>query len=673
VHESARIHTCNTMEDEQVLDSLIQVFRAANVSENGNDYDECNSLVPIACNDDSGCGIHGDQAGLCVTGLTPGETYFVILAVHRGQSLGRYEIDMESPCPGDRMPPGNNFCEQAQPLPIGPDGVPFSLANATMGCPGEPALPSMTNDIWFHVTTEYRGTLTIQTNTYDLGIPTPDTILALYEGAACPPEVLMGSNDDNTPDESLCTIGHRPCETDEDCIWGCNGPPPIGGLFCESDEDCPGENTCDPTRIALCRRSSTTATSSDTPCTANADCDLGWCDDPIDKPCSRSTYRQTRCADGTPCSTYNPCADGSSCEPECGWDGCQPYDNCPTPRRCNRLESCVEAVCGTVDLSSSLLTIPVKEGQEFLVRLGGEFGGEPEGVIRAMIERDDCNGNGQPDEYDIADGTSHDCDCDGVPDECAIDATSMVDCGQVEGPCESGPFFCATDCDADTNANGIPDCCDSDVSPRLCPDCPLPCHMSDLAAVIFSDGGALPDRPFDRPGNCAIDARQPHHMMDSAIRYGWDRLILQFPCDPTPFLVAQEDFAVETAPTGPVIGIKEVIINSVDQSVTVVLSETIAPRYWTCINDHLFDLTWCAGYLPANADQSGASSTSDINALIDSMNYVPGKLLPGYATDIDRSGSTNAQDVLRLIDLLNGAHEFQIWRLRSLPPCPTAD
>ncbi len=53
---------------------------------------------------------------------------------------------------------------------------------------------------------------------------------------------------------------------------------------------------------------------------------------------------------------------------------------------------------------------------------------------------DDCNGNGVPDDLDIANGTSDDCNVNSVPDECDIaDGTSQ-----------------------DRNGNGIPDECDSE-------------------------------------------------------------------------------------------------------------------------------------------------------------------------------------------------------------------
>ena len=75
--------------------------------------------------------------------------------------------------------------------------------------------------------------------------------------------------------------------------------------------------------------------------------------------------------------------------------------------------------------------------------------------------------------------------------------------------------------------------------------------------------------------------------------------------------------------------------------------------------------------MPGDVDQDGLVTAGDIMALIDSINRVPGLLLPRFATDINRSGSSTGEDIMRLIDLFNGAGEFETWIARSLPPCPS--
>ncbi|MBU0641157.1 MAG: hypothetical protein KKB50_20040, partial [Planctomycetes bacterium] len=63
----------------------------------------------------------------------------------------------------------------------------------------------------------------------------------------------------------------------------------------------------------------------------------------------------------------------------------------------------------------------------------------------------DCNGNGVPDACDIAVGFSWDCNGNGVPDECDIASGSSADCNGNRVPDE---------CELDCNDNGVPDDCD---------------------------------------------------------------------------------------------------------------------------------------------------------------------------------------------------------------------
>jgi hypothetical protein len=65
----------------------------------------------------------------------------------------------------------------------------------------------------------------------------------------------------------------------------------------------------------------------------------------------------------------------------------------------------------------------------------------------------DCNGNGIPDQMDIANGTSTDCNLNGIPDEC----DPLVDCNGngVQDACDL-LFGTSPDC----NTNDVPDECD---------------------------------------------------------------------------------------------------------------------------------------------------------------------------------------------------------------------
>jgi len=544
VHTSARIHTCGTPSNPVSVDSVIQVFKANNVTPNGDDFDECNSLEVIGCNDDSGCGVTGEHADVCVTGLTPGQWYFVMMGSKRAENLGQYSIEIETPCPSNTLPGPGAECDTA--IGIGPGETPFDLAGASIDCPPEVSLPGMTNDMWFSLFANFcdgPSVLTVQTCGYDLdpAEPNPDTTLAVYSGSECPPTELVGANDDAMGD-------------------------------------------------------------------------------------------------------------------------CAP---------------------------ASFVQVPTFPNQFFFIRVGGEFGSEPSGVLRISCERDDCNQNGlpdlldisngietdcnlngEPDSCDLTSGASNDCDCNSVPDECEIDVQAVVDCAVVTGPCDDGPFFCVNAflCDPDINANGIPDCCDAGVPPATCADC---CVVADdLVDVYFADNDSSDDG--DPPTNCAIDAREPHDINNAAVGHGWDRMVMSFSCDPNDIGLDPGDFTVQVVPADAAPQVSSVVLDSVANTVTVILDDKIAPGRWTCIGHADSGNQWCMGYLPADANQDGMSSIGDINALIDSLNRIPGAERPSHATDINRSGITNAQDLLRLIDLLNGAGEFSQWLARELPPCPSA-
>ncbi|MCH7925087.1 MAG: hypothetical protein IIC51_06095, partial [Planctomycetes bacterium] len=200
---------------------------------------------------------------------------------------------------------------------------------------------------------------------------------------------------------------------------------------------------------------------------------------------------------------------------------------------------------------------------------------------------------------------------------------------------------------------------------------PAFCDMKNVTGVVFGDSDSPPRLGLDQPGNCAIDAREPHSITDSTARNGWDRMVLSFSCDPTSLGLSTGDFTVFTDPPNGLIAIGGVDVDGVGNTITVTLTDKISPGAWTCISFPDTGARWCMGYLPADASQDGLSAAGDINALINSINLVPGFVLPLHATDINRSGLVNGQDILRLIDLLNGAGEFGVWIAAGLPACPS--
>jgi len=231
-------------------------------------------------------------------------------------------------------------------------------------------------------------------------------------------------------------------------------------------------------------------------------------------------------------------------------------------------------------------------------------------------------------------------------------------------PCTINDMFCAGVCKGEPLCpEGVP-CVDG--------VCGGGCGFADLEAAYWSDGLALADDPFDRPGNCAIDARRPFDPNNPGVAEGWDRLILRFSCDPADLAagLVPSDFPRSTVPFSLAPFLTGISTSGMDM--TLQLSRPISPGFYTCISHPDSANQWCAGFLPANANQDAVSNASDINALINSINLVPGFVLPEYATDIDRGLVTNPSDILRLIDLLNGAGAFDPWLGVSLQDCPSA-
>ena len=128
-----------------------------------------------------------------------------------------------------------------------------------------------------------------------------------------------------------------------------------------------------------------------------------------------------------------------------------------------------EAADGCVQYASRINTL--LEAGDYVVRVGGWQGATGNFVLDSSFSNVlDCNGNGQPDDEDIAGGVSEDCNGSMIPDECEIDASSDCDGNAVLDECETLPDCDGdgiSDCEAiaegaqDCDANGIPDTCDS--------------------------------------------------------------------------------------------------------------------------------------------------------------------------------------------------------------------
>jgi len=239
---------------------------------------------------------------------------------------------------------------------------------------------------------------------------------------------------------------------------------------------------------------------------------------------------------------------------------------------------------------------------------------------------------------------------------CAAGTCTLGSCCQADLTCRDGELLSQCGGAGETFRSGV-DCT------TACP----PCNMADLTGVVFADADPIPADPFDRPGNCAIDAREPHNINDANARNGWDRLVLSYSCDPALTGLVAGDFSVSVGSRA----VASLVIDSVADTLTVMFDDLMTPGEWTCIAHAASGSEWCAGYLPADANQNRTSASNDVLALINSINLAPGFVLPMYASDINRSDVITGADILRLIDLLNGAGDFNPWITQQLPLCPS--
>ncbi len=111
--------------------------------------------------------------------------------------------------------------------------------------------------------------------------------------------------------------------------------------------------------------------------------------------------------------------------------------------------------------------------------------------VRVCRVTTDCNGNGVPDDQDIASGASADCDGDGLPDECQIAEDPSLDCDG-NGILDSCDLLAGTELDC--NGNGIPDPCDVAAGTSLdCNGNGVPDECDIASGTSDCDGDGVPD------------------------------------------------------------------------------------------------------------------------------------------------------------------------------------
>jgi hypothetical protein len=180
--------------------------------------------------------------------------------------------------------------------------------------------------------------------------------------------------------------------------------------------------------------------------------------------------------------------------------------------------------------------------------------------------------------------------------------------------------------------------------------------------LALSEGEGFPSIISSVPADGTIDARKPNDVDNPGITYGIDRVLLQF--DGSVAGMGPGDFTITENPAGSLTVDSTNVVSA--NSLEVVFSGQMVPVSWLTLAHPASSTSVTIGYLPADANQDGFSSSFDVLSLIDHLNSVV-TLPEPYATDLDRSGETNSFDVLTNIDLINGAGDYPPYNEVSLP------
>ncbi|HBS28915.1 MAG TPA: hypothetical protein DEB06_05580 [Phycisphaerales bacterium] len=211
----------------------------------------CGNLTEIACNDD----FCGRRSQINLTGLTPGQTYYIQFASFDEISLDRYRLDIASPTP---PPPPNDVCLGAielDPPPGGTDGDIRSIADAfpDADAPTCAFSPTVSPTIWYSVTGNGEKMTASLCST---SVPF-DTKMNVYCGS-CDDLVCIAQNDDDCFPQARVEWCSEPGRVYYIMVHGFNGS--VGEAFilafsdgepCSPPPACPScEVACPPGAVA---------------------------------------------------------------------------------------------------------------------------------------------------------------------------------------------------------------------------------------------------------------------------------------------------------------------------------------------------------------------------------------------------------------------------------------
>ncbi len=171
------------------------------------------------------------------------------------------------------------------------------------------------------------------------------------------------------------------------------------------------------------------------------------------------------------------------------------------------------------------------------------------------------------------------------------------------------------------------------------------------------------------PPHGAIDARQPHALVDAGALQGWDTFDVTFNAQPTAPIAPEDLLLMEWGSDGVAPAIASVT-DLGGSTMQIQLAEPIAPGAWTTLTHIASGTSICVASLPGDVNGDKTVGPSDILAVIDCINGVGSGACAAYSTDVDRSGQSGPSDILRVIDLLNGAGTFDMFNGATLGDSP---
>jgi hypothetical protein len=174
----------------------------------------CGSLTSLLCSDPNSA---------TVTGLTPGQTYYVRVYTYSGAGYNvSFNICIGTPPP----PPANDSCSDAVQLTLGSTFAQYAVSGTTVSSTNTPALTASclstpTNvggNVWYTVTVPASGELTIETDQVAGSLLT-DTVMSVFSDCGNTTSVACDDDAGNGNFSKIVLTGQNPGTTILVSVW----------------------------------------------------------------------------------------------------------------------------------------------------------------------------------------------------------------------------------------------------------------------------------------------------------------------------------------------------------------------------------------------------------------------------------------------------------------------